>query len=264
MARTQPQRPQDISHSGVLIVGGTSGIGRAAARAFIDGGAPRLVLVGRDRERGAVVCDDLRARSQAEVHFVAADVTDVEGALLVATEAQRHLHRIDVLINAAAAVHLPTLLHDNPIDSLPGILTDIALPPILMTRAVLTLMRAQNSGCIINVASDAAKVPTPGESIIGAAMAAIVAFSRTAAMEAKRDGVRVNALTPSLVEGTGTAERLFADDFSARLFDKARELAHLGVSTPDDQAALMVYLAGPHGRRITGQAISVNGGISSA
>jgi NAD(P)-dependent dehydrogenase (short-subunit alcohol dehydrogenase family) len=125
-------------------------------------------------------------------------------------------------------------------------------------------MRAQSSGCIINVASDAAKVPTPGESVIGAAMAAIVVFSRTAAMEAKRDGVRVNVLTPSLVEGTGTAERLFADEFSARLFGKARALAQLGVSTPDDQAALMVYLAGPRGVRITGQAISVNGGISSA
>ncbi|WP_029114356.1 SDR family NAD(P)-dependent oxidoreductase [Mycobacterium sp. URHB0044] len=264
MASTQSQGSQDISDFGVLIVGGTSGIGRAAARAFIDAGAPRLVLVGRDRERGAVVCDELSARSRAKVHFVAADVTDVEGAQLVAKEAQRHLDHIDVLINAAAARHLPMLLHDNPIDSLLGILTDITLPPLLMTRAVLPLMRAQHSGCIINVASDAAKVPTPGESIIGAAMAAIVTFSKTVAMEAKRNGVRVNALTPSLVEGTGTAERLFADAFSARLFGKARELAHLGVSTPDDQAALMVFLAGPHGRRITGQAISVNGGISSA
>jgi len=264
MASAQSERPQAISDSGVLIVGGTSGIGRAAARAFIAEGAPRLVLVGRDSERAAAVRDELRAQSECEVHFVAADVTDVEGALLVAKEAQRHLQRVDVLINAAAGTHLPTLLHDSPVQTLPGILTDIALPPLLMTRAVLPLMRAQSSGCIINVASDAAKVPTPGESIIGAAMAAIVVFSRTVAMEAKRDGVRVNVLTPSLVEGTGTAERLFADEFSARLFGKARALAHLGVSTPDDQAALMVYLAGPHGVRITGQAISVNGGISSA
>ena len=197
------------------------------------------------------------------VHFVAADVTEVEGALLVATEAERHLKRVDVLVNAPAAPHLPALLHDTPIDSVSRMFTDVALPQLLVTRAVLPLMRAQCSGCIINVASDAAKVATPGESVIGAAMAAIVMFTRTLAMEAKRDGIRVNVLTPSLVAGTGTARRLFDDAFSAALFGKARDLAQLGVSTPEDQAALMVFLAGPHGRRITGQAISINGGISS-
>src|SRR5258705_12635523 len=157
MASVQPERRQAISDSGVLIVGGTSGIGRAAARAFIAEGATRLVLVGRDRERGAAVRDALGAQSECEVYFVAADLRDVDGALLVATEAQRHLHRIDVLINAAAGTHVPTLLHNSPVETLPGILTDIALPPVLMTRAVLPLMPAQSSGCIINVASDAAK-----------------------------------------------------------------------------------------------------------
>jgi 2-hydroxycyclohexanecarboxyl-CoA dehydrogenase len=264
MPSVQSEDPRTLAESGVLIVGGTSGIGLAAARAFIAAGAPRLVLVGRDRERGAIIGDELRAVSDCDVRFVAADLRDADGALLVASEAQLHLRQVDVLINAAASTHLPALLHNETVETLPEIFTDIALPPLLMTRAVLPLMRAQSSGCIINVASDAAKTPTPGESVIGAAMAAIVAFSRTVAMEAKRDGVRVNVLTPSLVDGTGTAERLFADDFSAKLFDKARARAHLGVSTAGDQAALMVYLAGPHGRRITGQAISVNGGISSA
>jgi 2-hydroxycyclohexanecarboxyl-CoA dehydrogenase len=264
MASVQPSAPRAIADCGVLIVGGTSGVGRAAARAFVAAGAPRLALVGRNRDRGAAVRDELRELADSEVEFVAADVSDAAGALEAATEAHGHLRHIDVLINAAAGAHLPNLLHRNQLEKIPGIVADLILPPLLMTCAVLPWMRSQSSGCIINVASDAAKVPTPGESIIGAAMAAIVTFSRTLAMEAKRDGIRVNVLTPSLVEGTGTAERLFADDFSARLFGRARELAHLGVSTADDQAALMVYLAGPHGQRITGQAISVNGGISSA
>jgi NAD(P)-dependent dehydrogenase (short-subunit alcohol dehydrogenase family) len=97
-------------------------------------------------------------------------------------------------------------------------LDEIILPPLHMMHAVLPVMRAQRSGSIITVASDAAKSATPGEALIGAAMAAIVMFSRTAAIEAKRDGIRINLLTPSL--------------------------------------------AGPQSRRITGQAISVNGGIS--
>jgi NAD(P)-dependent dehydrogenase (short-subunit alcohol dehydrogenase family) len=125
-------------------------------------------------------------------------------------------------------------------------------------------MREQRGGCIINIASDAAKVATPGESLVGAAMAAIVMFTRTVAMEAKRDGVRVNAITPSLVDGTGVTELLFGDEFSGRLFSKARKLAHLGVSQPDEQAALMLYLASPQAAKLTGQAISLNGGISAA
>jgi NAD(P)-dependent dehydrogenase (short-subunit alcohol dehydrogenase family) len=64
-------------------------------------------------------------------------------------------------------------------------------------------------------------------------------------MEAKRDGIRVNALTPSLVEGTASAERILREGFSATLFRKAGSLAHLGVSTPEDQAELILFLASP-------------------
>lgn len=137
------------------------------------------------------------------------------------------------------------------------------MAPLLMCSVALPSVRAQKSGLIINVASDAAKIATPGESVIGAVMAGIVMFSRTLTMEAKRDGIRVNALTPSLVEGTATTERLLAGGFSQKLFQKAAMQAHLGVARPEDLAALAVFLAGPGGARITGQAISVNGGISA-
>jgi NAD(P)-dependent dehydrogenase (short-subunit alcohol dehydrogenase family) len=117
---------------------------------------------------------------------------------------------------------------------------------------------------IINIASDAAKLATPGESVIGAAMAAIVMFTRALAIEAKRDGIRVNALTPSLLSGTPGADRVMAEGFSKKLFEKAAAMADLGVPEPDDLAGLIVFLAGPGAARITGQAISVNGGISAA
>ena len=95
-------------------------------------------------------------------------------------------------------------------------------------------------------------------------MAAIVMFSRTLAIEAKRSGVRVNCVTPSIVRDTPLYDRLMADDFAGRLFAKAERRAHLGVATPGDLAALVVYLASPAAARLTGQAISVNGGISAA
>ena len=107
-------------------------------------------------------------------------------------------------------------------------------------------------GAIINVASDAAKTATPGEAMIGAAKAAIVMFTRTIAIEEKRHGIRANALTPSLVHGTASTERITTGEgFSAKLFAQVESMASLGVCTPDDLAAMIVYLGGPQaGRRI--------------
>ena len=95
-------------------------------------------------------------------------------------------------------------------------------------------------------------------------MAAIVMFCRAAAMEVKRDGVRINVLTPSLIANTPGAELIFGDPFSARMFEQAAAMAHLGVAEPEDLAESILFLAGPAARRITGQALSVNGGISAA
>jgi NAD(P)-dependent dehydrogenase (short-subunit alcohol dehydrogenase family) len=94
-------------------------------------------------------------------------------------------------------------------------------------------------------------------------MAALVMFTKTLAMEAKRVGVRANVLTPSIVEGTRTYDRVMKGGFSAKLFDKAIKAARLGVATPDDIAPMIVFMAGPQGARMTGQAVSINGGISA-
>jgi 2-hydroxycyclohexanecarboxyl-CoA dehydrogenase len=254
-----------LEESAVAIVGGTSGIGLATAHAFAQAGVPHLALIGRDEERGRRARDGLQAAApNAEVAFFAADANVPEQAQRAAESARAHGGRIDVLITATTSAYLPRLLHEIPVDDIPRMLTAQAAAPLLMTRIVLPWMREQRGGCIINVASDAAKMATPGESVIGAAMAAIVMFTRTAAIEAKRDGVRINAITPSLVDGTGVTELLFSDEFSGRLFSKARELADLGVSLPEDQAALLLYLASPQAAKLTGQAISLNGGISAA
>jgi 2-hydroxycyclohexanecarboxyl-CoA dehydrogenase len=247
----------------VLITGGTSGIGLATAIAFAEAGARRIALIGRNFERGMAAAQQVAERG-AEVKFVQADANYPDQARRAGEEATVHLGGIDVLVNSTAGSFKPELFHDIPLETIPDIITQQLLAPLLMSGVALPQMRAQKGGLIINIASDAAKIATPGESVIGAVMAAIVMFSRTLAMEAKRDGVRVNALTPSLVEGTATAERILAEGFSQRLFQKAAKLAHLGVAQPEDLAAIAVFLAGPGGAKITGQAISVNGGISAA
>jgi NAD(P)-dependent dehydrogenase (short-subunit alcohol dehydrogenase family) len=247
----------------VLITGGTSGIGLATAIAFAEAGVRGIGLIGRNLERGTEAARRV-ATGGADVKFIQADANYPDQARRAGEDAMVHLGGVDVLINSTAGLFSPELFHDIPLTDIPDIVTQQLMAPLLMCSVVLPSMRAQKSGLIINIASDAAKIATPGESVIGAAMAAIVMFSRTLAMEAKRDGVRVNALTPSLVEGTATAARILAEGFSQKLFQKAAKQAHLGVAQPDDLAAIAVFLAGPGGSKITGQAISVNGGISAA
>jgi 2-hydroxycyclohexanecarboxyl-CoA dehydrogenase len=250
--------------TGVLITGGTSGVGLATAQRFAGEDA-RIVLVGRTPERGEKACAEVRAAHPGcGVHFVAADVSDPAQAVAAATEARELLDEIDVLVNSTAAAYVPRLLRDTPVEEMAAMLTEQALAPLHMCRAVLPAMAARRSGAIVNIASDAAKVPTPGETVIGAAMAAIVTFTRTLAVEARRDGIRVNAVTPSLIEGTITGERVMEHGFSRKLFEKARSQAFLGPTEVDDLAELIAFLCGPGAARITGQVVSVNGGISVA
>jgi NAD(P)-dependent dehydrogenase (short-subunit alcohol dehydrogenase family) len=254
-----------LDKAGVVITGGTSGVGLASARRFAGAGVRRLVLLGRSPERGEAARDAVRdAYPEAQVEFVATDANDPARAVAAIEQAESLIGSIDVLVNTTTATYVPTLLHDLEIEDIAGILTQQALAPMHMTRAVMPVMRAQHGGAIINIASDAAKVATPGETILGAAMAAIVMFSRTAAIEGKRDGVRVNAITPSLIVNTPTGDRSLEGGFSAKLFTKALQQAHLGATEPEDLAELIVFLAGPAAAKLTGQAISVNGGISAA
>jgi 2-hydroxycyclohexanecarboxyl-CoA dehydrogenase len=248
-----------------IITGGTSGVGLATAHRLAAEGDTRIALIGRNVERGKDACAAVRAAAPTcDVHFVAGDANDPAQAIAAATSARDLLGGVDVLINSTTAFYVPALLRDVPVEDIAAVLTAQALAPMHMCRVVLPWLAAGGGGAIVNVASDAAKVPTPGEVVIGAAMAAIVTFTRTLAVEAKRDGIRVNAVTPSLIEGTLTGERAMAGGFSKKLFEKAKTQAHLGPTEVDDLAALIAFLTGPGSAKITGQVISVNGGISVA
>jgi 2-hydroxycyclohexanecarboxyl-CoA dehydrogenase len=255
--------PKTLAESRALIVGGTAGVGLASVRRLVVSGVQQVVIVGRGEKRGLEALSSL-ADLDASVEFMSGDAGDASEATRIVQEAHKTLGGIDIMVcSVAPEVHL-NYLHRYPIGQVAPTLTQIALPPMHMTRAVLPHMRDQQGGVIINVASDAGKVATPGESVAGAAMAAIVMFTRTVALEAKRWGVRANVLTPSLIANTASTERICRDQFLSKLFTDVAGHAQLGVAEAEDLAAMVAFLASPDARRLTGQAISVNGGISAA
>jgi NAD(P)-dependent dehydrogenase (short-subunit alcohol dehydrogenase family) len=253
-----------LSECAVVILGGTAGVGLETGVQFARQGS-RIALLGRNEDRGRRACAYVREQVPSAIaEFVQTDATAPVSAIEAAESARNKLGGIEVLVCTTGPSHPPQLLNQIPHEAIALRLTEIVLPPLHMIHAVLPSMRAQGSGAIVTIASDAAKVPTPGEGLIGAAMAAIVNFCKAAALEEKRNGIRINILTPSLIAGTPGAALIFADPFSAKLFEKASAMAHLGVAEVEDLAAMAVFLASPATRRVTGQAISVNGGISVA
>jgi NAD(P)-dependent dehydrogenase (short-subunit alcohol dehydrogenase family) len=250
----------ELSGLRCLVVGGTAGIGLAAAEAMRAAGAQALTVAGRSTERGA----EALTRLGPGAHFVAGDAGRPEDAQRIVAEAAERMGGLDVLLCCAAGEPMPRLLKTIPVGELMGDISGVLAPVVLPARAAYGLMVEHGQGgTILLVASDAGKLATPGEAAIGAAMAGIAMFARTMAIEGKRDGVRVNCLTPSIVRGTPLYDALMQDSFAGRLFGKAEAQAHLGVVEPQDVARLAVFLASPAAARITGQTISVTGGISA-
>lgn len=249
----------------VLVAGGTAGIGLAIAEAALAAGAAAVRVSGRDPARGAAAAARLEAAAPGRGGYLRADISDPAAVEALVDRAAAEMGGIGALVASPPASHLPELLMNIPLGQIRAqLLSDLA-PVLYLGRAVLPVMRAAGGGVVLAIASDAGKVATPGEAVIGAGMAAIIQFVRGLAIEGRRDGIRANVLTPSLVEGTELTDRLMEEGrFSARLFAKARALAHLGPTTPADLAALAVFLMSPAAGRITGQAVSVNGGISAA
>jgi 2-hydroxycyclohexanecarboxyl-CoA dehydrogenase len=246
-----------------VITGGSSGIGAATAALLAEQGVRRIIINGRNAERGERARAEIASRAAgASIAFVAADVSQADGADQLFRAVSNFLDEpLAVLVNCGGGDFAPELFQQIPGEQIEEMLRHWLSTRIHCCRAALPLMT--KGSVIINVASDAAKVPTPGETVIGAAMAGIAMFSRTLALEVKRQGIRVNVVTPSIVEGARLRARIAAGGFGAKLFERASAAAHLGVATERDVAEVIAFLASDRAARVTGQVISINGGISA-
>lgn len=248
-----------------LVFGGTAGIGLACVHAFAEAGASQIMLVGRNQARGEGAVAKLRDQWPHTVFdFVSADAGTADGAEAAVNECVARFGRVDILLSTAGGDPMPAIYHTIPIDAIQGMVNGSLMSAMLPARAVMPQMMKQNSGVILTMASDAGKIATPGEVAIGTAMAGVIMFSKALANEAKRSNIRVNCLTPSIVRNTPLYDVLMEDPFASKIFGKAEKMASLGVVEPEDLANMVTFLASPAAAKISGQAISVNGGISMA
>ncbi len=256
---------RDYPEMAALLLGATSGIGLAIATALAVAGVKKIAINGRDpaRARAARVAV-LAAAPATQVLALCGDATRRDSINRLVDDGVAEFGGLDILVNAVPGASPPAPFEQADADQFALLIEAHLHSTLFACHAALPHLIARGGGVILTIASDAAKIPTPGESVHGALMAALDMFSRTLALESARHGIRVHSLTPSIVTGTISHDRMMADPFSRKLFEKAKARAALGVPTPEDVAALAVFLAGPAAARLTGQSITVNGGLAVA
>ena len=253
----------DFGGKTVFVSGATSGAGLAIATMMARGGAT-VAVMGRSPERVASAQAALESLSPGcfALQGDAADYADVARCV---SQAADRMGGLDVLVSAGAQGTVkPTPFAEMTVEQLQSGFESRFFPRIYPVHAAIPRLRERGGGAIVMLTTDAARHPTPGESMIGAAGASVVLLTKALARELSRWSIRVNSVAMTLTSGTPSWDRIFGQPgFENRLFSKALERFPQGrAPTAEEVAEAVAFLACGRASQITGQTLSVNGGLS--
>lgn len=242
----------------VLVTGALAGIGRATALAFAREGA-RLVVSGRNQEAGDALVAELRQLG-AEALFLRADVRNEDEVRSLVDQTVERFRRLDAAVNNAGTEGQPGPVVEQSARSYAATFDTNVLGVLLSMKHELRVMQAQGAGSIVNISSAYGKIGAAGASVYVASKHAVEGLTKSAALEVATTGIRVNAVAPGPVE-TGMLERFTGGaEGKAWLTAQvpARRLGHV-----DEIAAAVVFVAIGNSAFLTGQSISVDGGVTA-
>lgn len=250
-----PNQLMDFSGKVVLVTGGSGGIGRGIALRFAQAGAD-VAINYRRSEGGATQTAAEIAKLGGQAFIFQADVTGAEDVERLTGAVVAHFGRLDVLVNNAGVFPLHALEEMSAEDWAQVVDANLT-STFLCTQAAARQMKALGEGgAVVNIASIEGDQPAPHHSHYIAAKGGVLAFTKAAAYELGPAGIRVNAVSPGLIDREG----LDADwpDGVAR-YTAAAPLARLG--QPEDVADACLFLASEAARWITGVNLVVDGGV---
>lgn len=240
----------------LLIAGGSGSIGSAIARHALAQGW-KVALHGRDPDKVDALVTGLSYLGTLD-GFIA-DIWEDEAAETLIAEVAEHFGRIDAVIDCTATGPLGiTGLFPETSPEVFGDFLNVSVGWIERLAHAAYDFLSQQGGTLVAFVSDAGIYAAARQSLIGAARAGTIGFIRNFAVEAARDGIRAHAIAPSFVEGSESAQRMGSERMA-----KAARRAGLGLPTADDIAPLALFLCSDGAARITGQVISVNGGLNA-
>ena len=239
----------------VLVTGGGSGIGLATAVAFVRQGL-KVVICGRDPARLAEALPHLGPEALAVPMDVSDDRSVDAGLARLADQGIV----VDVLVNAAGLIGHNATVDGALTAALRANLAVNVTGPALLCERLVPTMTARGWGRVVNVASTAGLAAPPGQLPYAVSKAALIALTRSLAVDVAGRGVTVNAVAPGPV---------LTDDFRRRkgeagIAARGRPIPSGRLTTPEEVAAAIVWLAADPAAQITGQTVTIDGGEAAA
>jgi len=252
---------QRLDGKTALVTGAGSGIGQAIAQRLAADGA-RVAILDIDMDATRVTEQRVHDAGGAALS-IAADIGDF-GAVQAAVQATRdRLGPVAILVNNAGWDRIQPFA-DNPPELWDRLIHINLKGPIHCCRAVLDDMRGLGSGRIISISSDAARVGSTGEAVYAACKGGIISFSKTLAREVARNQITVNVVCPGPTD-TRLLDEVRSGPDGARIIDAmTRGIPLRRLGQPDDVAGAVSYFASPDACFVTGQVLSVSGGLTMA
>jgi NAD(P)-dependent dehydrogenase (short-subunit alcohol dehydrogenase family) len=239
-----------------IVTGGSRGIGRAIAERLADEGA-HVVIADLNEEGGTAVSRAI-GEGGGRAEFVRTDVTSRAEVERLVEYVLSRVDRIHVLVNNAG-VHDMRPFCDEPEELWERMYRVNVLGVVLPSQTVVPHMRDAGGGVIVHTASKAGVVGEPGHAAYSASKGAVIALTRAMAIELAPDRIRVNAVCPGPTH-TDMLTGIFPEEADIRTLAEDAPLGRVG--RPEDIAAAVAYLASSDTDWCTGQAISIDGGMS--
>src|SRR5580698_8375891 len=236
-----------------VVTGAGRGIGRAIALKFAAEGAD-IVVVSRTQENSEKVAAEIRALGR-KAWAMAVDVADGAVVTAAADKILADCGKVDILVNNAGVTRDGLLMRMSDADWDTVLDTNLK-GAFLVTKAFFRTFAKQRAGRIINISSVIGLIGNPGQANYAASKAGLIGFTQSVARELAGRGVTVNAIAPGFIETDMTAE--LNEELKANILRQI-PLAKLGAA--EDIAHAALYLASPGARYVTGQVLTVDGGM---